>query len=468
MDNNQQQNNQQFNQGQYNQQQYNQQQYDAQQQYYQQQYEMQQQYYQQQYEQQNAVQNQAQQYAQQPQQAYQQDINQPANINSSGSNNSGSSNNGNGGKKKTGLIIGIIAALVIIATVIIVIVVKNKKEDKADNDEKTTTESVTTEAKDSTEDVTDTGNTSEEDLTSTEEVSDNVNHDPSNGQDYVPENPVIVDNEVMTIEITNIHHPDYNSDDSEENHYRWDLKVTNNRAKGGIWVNFLFVRYNGAEIGMKSLTPQSRVAKGQTREVSVVWLDDHNWDYDYNGFSDEPSSLEFIAEAEDEDYLHLIAEDVAFYPNGQENVVSDVPDLSGLTPMIDYNGVKFYITRVNTQEEENDTICLKGFVVNDSDLGYSFHCWGDEVEVNGNGAFGNSIGFDLYPHSVHYFQGWMDLPEGYYVYDGDDVEIGMQYEIYECYVENGYLRRNADKLDPVVEGTMFKCIAPAIKTGYTY
>lgn len=374
-----------------------------------------------------------------------------------------------GGKKKTGLIIGIIIAiLVVIAVVVIIVVAKNKKTDDPDKKSKTTTEGEITEAKNTNDGATEDDIVIEDTATeeadaSTEEDIDDVNHDPAIGTDYVPENPIIVDNEVMTIEIVNIHHPQPEGD-FEDMRYRWDLKVTNNRAKGGIWVNFLFVRYNGVEIGRKALTPQSRVAKGQTREISIVWLDDHNWDYDYTGFSDEPSSLEFIAEAEDEDYLYLIGEEVAFYPNGQENVVSDVPDLSGFAPMIDYNGVKFYITRVNTEEEENDTICLKGFVVNDSDLGYDFDCWGDEVEVNGNAAFGNSLGFDLYPHSVHYFQGWMDLPEGNYVYDGEDVEIGIQYELTEQYVDQWQLKTDSMNYDPVVEGTMFKCIAPAIKT----
>lgn len=433
----------------------NNQQNNMQQQYYQQQYEMQQQYYQQQYE------------------IQQQNYSQPSGGNyttpAGNGASSGSSNGGNGGKKKTGLIIGIIIAiLAVIAVVVIIVVAKNKKSEDSDKKSKTTTESEITEAKD-TDDGTTEGDiviedtVTEEADTSTEEAIDDVNHDPSVGTDYVPENPIIVDNEVMTIEIVNIHHPQP-GEDFEDARYRWDLKVTNNRAKGGIWVNFYFVRYNGVEIGRKTLTPQSRVAKGQTREVSIIWLDDHNWDYDYTGFSEEPSSLEFYAEAEDEDYNFLIGEDVAFYPNGQENAVSDVPDLSGLTPMIDYNGVKFYITRVNTQEEDDDTICIKGFVVNDSDIGYDFNCWGDEVEVNGNGAFGNSLGFDLYPNSVHYFQGWMDLPEGNYVYDGEDVEIGMQYEMTECFMDIGRIWTNRDNPYPVVEGTMFKCIAPAIKT----
>ena len=462
MDNNQQQNNQQnnqqfsqeqyeqqYNQQQYNQQ-YNQQQYDTQQQYYQQQYDMQQQYYQQQY-------------AQQPQQVYQQNINQPVNDNFVGLNNDGSSDNGSGGKKKTGLIIGIIAALVIIAVVITVIVVKNKKDDKSDKDDKTT-ENITTEAKLSTEEITAVDDTTEDVDASTEEVADNVNHDPTNGMDYVPENPIIVDNEVMTIEITNIHHADPNADEFEDTHYRWDMKVTNNRSKGGIWVYFYFARYNGVEIGYKELNSQSKIARGQTRDVSIVWLDEHSWDCDYSGFSPDPSSLEFIATAKDEDYLYLLGEDVAFYPYGQENAVSDVPDLSALTPMIDYEGVKFYITRVNTMEEDNDTICLKGFVVNDSDLAYDFSCWGDQVTVNGMDAFGNFLDFDLYPHSVHYFQGWMDLPEDYYIYDGEEVEIGMAYELRECYMDKAETWRNPDKLDPVVEGIMFKCVAPAIRT----
>ena len=491
MDNNQQNNNQQYNQqgnldvqANANQQQYDaqqqyyqpydaqqqyyqqydaQQQYEMQQQYYQQQYEMQQQYYQQQYEQQNQAQGGSQDQAQQPNQQYYQ---QPENNEKSGSNGNNTSGGGNGKKNNKGLLIGIIAAVaVVIIAVVLIVVLKNKKsDDSGKKEDKTTTEKTTTDIADTTnEDLTFEDTTEDGSDVSTEEQPDNVNHDPDNGEDYVPENPILVDNEVMTIEIINIHHP--NTEDEygelEDTHYRWDLKVTSNRKKGGIWVNLNCVRYNGVEIGTKSLTPESRVAKGQTREVSIVWLDDHNWDFDYTGFSPEPTSIEFIALAKDEDYLGLIAEDVSFYPHGQENVVSDVPDLSAFTPMIDYNGVKFYITRVNTREEEGSTNLMKGFVVNDSDMAYHFDCWGDEIEANGQPAYGNYFGFYLYPHTVHYFQGWLDTDE--VIHDGDAVEIGMMYEISECYVDKGEVWISQDNSDPVVSGTMFKCTAPAFK-----
>ncbi len=469
-------NNQNFNQNQQNAagQQFNQQQYDSQQQYYQQQYDVQQQYggqqfnAQQQYagQQYNAQQQQynaQQQYGRQQydvqqydvQQQYYQQQNQYNNPSNFG--NDAGNGGGNGGKKKTGLIIGIIVAVVVIAAAIIIaIVVKNKKSDKDDNKDKKTTEAVSTEV---TERDTETTEESTDDVseTVTEEAKD-VNHDPNNGEDYVPENPVIVDNEVFTVEIINIHHYNPEADDYEERSYRWDMKITNNRKNGGIEINAIDCEYNGIIIGQKELNPGDEIVPGESREVSFMWLDESDWLSDFSGFSDA-TSLKIYFTAVDPNFLFLIGENVEYYPYGEENVVSDLPDLSGLTPLIDYNGLKFYLTCFYTREEGGyESMPLKGFIINDSDVNYYLEDQWEDMTLNGVSTAGNYLTTYAGAHKVYYFQAWVDGTEEP-VMASESNTIRMRYKFIECTRDESGLYTWGDE----VYDSVFECNLPSYK-----
>lgn len=422
-------------------------------QYNQQQYEMQQQYYQQQYNGQQMP----------NQQIYYQ---QPVYQTGGGNGNNGGNNQNNGGKK-TGLIVGLIIAVVaIIAIIIVVVLLKNKKDDDSDSkskSDKTKTESVTEidldEAEDRyTEDTEEATNEVSEDTT--EDVAKDVNHDPNNGEDYVPENPIIVDNEVFTVEITNIHHfhPEAEEYDYEERSYRWDMNITNNRKKGGIEVNAMDCEYNGIIIGRKELNPDDVIAPGESREVSFMWLDESDWLSDYSGFTDA-TSIKVYFTAVDEEFLFLIGEDVEYYPYGEENAVSDLPDLSGLTPLIDYNGLKFYLTCFYTKEEGfYESMPLKGFIINDSDVNYYLEDQWEDMTLNGVSTGGNYLTTYAGAHKVYYFQAWVDGTEEP-VMASDSNTIQIRYKLIECTRQDAGTYAWEDE----VYDSIFECTLPSYK-----
>ena len=417
---------------QYMQQQYYQQQYEAQQQYYQQQYDMQQQYYQQQaYDGQQYVQQQAydgQQYAQQQsydgqqvyQQAYQQNYQQPAyggNVSDVGN---GSQNNG--GKKKTGLIIGIIIAVLVVAAIIVtVIILKNKKDDKKDKEDKTTETTTSVESTETTAEATTVEGTVEDSQTE-QQTTDSMN--------YVPDNPVIYENEVLTIEIVNIHRYDPGENYPEDQRYRWDIKVTNNRKKGEIYVDFLDIQYNNVVIGGRHFNDGSSIECGQSVNVSFDWLQFID-NYAYFG---DAMSIKFRLLVGDDDYNTLLNEQVEFYAEGAEHDKSSVPDLTGLIPFLNYEGLKFFIT--DTYIDEYGYIEMEGFLVNESDNYYALvACYGDgNIYVN-DVAFDRAdrIQVDAPAHTTAYFQGWISMDEEYGAENGFNISI--PYSIYNA--DNG-------------------------------
>ena len=443
-------NNQQYNYGQQNGQQQNYQQQNYQQQSYRQQ-NYQQQNYQQQYNGQQMP----------NQQMYNQ---QPVYQTGGGNGNNGGNNQNNGGKK-TGLIVGLIIAVVaIIAIIIVVVLMKNKKDDDSDSKGKsdkteTVTEADLTEATERDTEATEEA-TNEVSEDTTEDVAKDVNHDPNNGEDYVPENPIIVDNEVFTVEITNIHHfhPEAEEYDYEERSYRWDMKITNNRKKGGIEVNAMDCEYNGIIIGRKELNPDDAIAPGESREVSFMWLDESDWLSDYSGFTDA-TSIKVYFTAIDEEFQFLIGEDVEYYPYGEENAVSDLPDLSGLTPLIDYNGLKFYLTCFYTKEEGfYESMPLKGFIINDSDVNYYLEDQWEDMTLNGVSTGGNYLTTYAGAHKVYYFQAWVDGTEEP-VMASDSNTIQIRYKLIECTRQDAGTYAWEDE----VYDSIFECTLPSYK-----
>ena len=410
-------------------QQYNQQQYDAQQQYYQQQYDMQQQYYQQQaYDGQQYVQQQAydgQQYAQQQsydgqqvyQQAYQQNYQQPVPEDNASDGGNGGKNNG--GKKKTGLIIGIIAAVLVVAAVIVtVIILKNKKDDKKDKEDKTTETTTSVESTETTAEATTVEGTVEDSQTE-QQTTDSMN--------YVPDNPIIFENEVLTIEIVNIHRYDPSEYYPEDQRYRWDLKITNNRKKGGIYVDFLDMQYNNVVVGGRHLNYDSPIESGQSIDVSFEWLEFID---NYALFGDAMSAR-FKLHVDDEEYNTLFEENVEFYSEGAENDKDSTPDLAGLTPFLEYEGLRFYIT--DTYIDEYGYIEMEGFLINDSDNYYALvACYGGgDLYVNDVMYYrADRIDVDAPAHSTAYFQGWISMDEEYGAENGFNISI--PYSIYNA------------------------------------
>lgn len=249
--------------------------------------------------------------------------------------------------------------------------------------------------------------------------------------DYVPDNPILYDDDVLTIEIANIHKYEPDEHYKEDALYRWDLKITNNRKKGGIYVDFMDMQYNNVVIGGKHLNNDAPIGVGQTREISLSWLEFID-NYRYFG---DAASCKFTLHVEDDDYNDLYDKPIEFYANGVENDASAVPDLSAYTPFLEYEGMRFYIT--DTYLDEDDYIMMEGFLVNDSDVFYYLEaCYNDDIYVNGV-AFerADRIHMGVSPHTTSYFQGWIKMEDEYGPENGFNISIPYTIRDYDTYDE---------------------------------
>ena len=249
--------------------------------------------------------------------------------------------------------------------------------------------------------------------------------------DYVPDNPIIYDDDVLTIEIANIHKYEPDEYYKEDALYRWDLKITNNRKKGGIYVDFMDMQYNNVVIGGKHLNNDAPIGVGQTREISLSWLEFID-NYRYFG---DAASCKFTLHVEDDEYNTLYDKPIEFYANGAENDASAVPDLSAYTPFLEYEGMRFYIT--DTYLDEYDYIMMEGFLVNDSDVFYYLEaCYNDDIYVNGV-AFerADRIHMGVSPHTTSYFQGWIKMEDEYGPENGFNISIPYTIRDYDTYDE---------------------------------
>ena len=249
--------------------------------------------------------------------------------------------------------------------------------------------------------------------------------------DYVPDNPIIYDDDVLTIEIANIHKYEPDEHYKEDALYRWDLKITNNRKKGGIYVDFMDMQYNNVVIGGRHLNNDAPIGVGQTREISLSWLEFID-NYRYFG---DAASCKFTLHVEDDDYNDLYDKPIEFYANGVENDASAVPDLSAYTPFLEYEGMRFYIT--DTYLDEDDYIMMEGFLVNDSDVFYYLEaCYNDDIYVNGV-AFerADRIHMGVSPHTTSYFQGWIKMEDEYGPENGFNISIPYTIRDYDTYDE---------------------------------
>lgn len=249
--------------------------------------------------------------------------------------------------------------------------------------------------------------------------------------DYVPDNPIIYDDDVLTIEIANIHKYEPDEYYKEDALYRWDLKITNNRKKGGIYVDFMDMQYNNVVIGGKHLNNDAPIGVGQTREISLSWLEFID-NYRYFG---DAASCKFTLHVEDDEYNTLYDKPIEFYANGAENDASAVPDLSAYTPFLEYEGMRFYIT--DTYLDEDDYIMMEGFLVNDSDVFYYLEaCYNDDIYVNGV-AFerADRIHMGVSPHTTSYFQGWIKMEDEYGPENGFNISIPYTIRDYDTYDE---------------------------------
>ena len=249
--------------------------------------------------------------------------------------------------------------------------------------------------------------------------------------DYVPDNPILYDDDVLTIEIANIHKYEPDEHYKEDALYRWDLKITNNRKKGGIYVDFMDMQYNNVVIGGRHLNNDAPIGVGQTREISLSWLEFID-NYRYFG---DAASCKFTLHVEDDDYNDLYDKPIEFYANGVENDASAVPDLSAYTPFLEYEGMRFYIT--DTYLDEDDYIMMEGFLVNDSDVFYYLEaCYNDDIYVNGV-AFerADRIHMGVSPHTTSYFQGWIKMEDEYGPENGFNISIPYTIRDYDTYDE---------------------------------
>lgn len=249
--------------------------------------------------------------------------------------------------------------------------------------------------------------------------------------DYVPDNPILYDDDVLTIEIANIHKYEPDEHYKEDALYRWDLKITNNRKKGGIYVDFMDMQYNNVVIGGKHLNNDAPIGVGQTREISLSWLEFID-NYRYFG---DAASCKFTLHVEDDEYNTLYDKPIEFYANGVENDASAVPDLSAYTPFLEYEGMRFYIT--DTYLDEDDYIMMEGFLVNDSDVFYYLEaCYNDDIYVNGV-AFerADRIHMGVSPHTTSYFQGWIKMEDEYGPENGFNISIPYTIRDYDTYDE---------------------------------
>lgn len=249
--------------------------------------------------------------------------------------------------------------------------------------------------------------------------------------DYVPDNPILYDDDVLTIEIANIHKYEPDEHYKEDALYRWDLKITNNRKKGGIYVDFMDMQYNNVVIGGKHLNNDAPIGVGQTREISLSWLEFID-NYRYFG---DAASCKFTLHVEDDEYNTLYDKPIEFYANGAENDASAVPDLSAYTPFLEYEGMRFYIT--DTYLDEDDYIMMEGFLVNDSDVFYYLEaCYNDDIYVNGV-AFerADRIHMGVSPHTTSYFQGWIKMEDEYGPENGFNISIPYTIRDYDTYDE---------------------------------
>ena len=251
--------------------------------------------------------------------------------------------------------------------------------------------------------------------------------------DYTPDDPVIYSDDVVTVEIVNIHR--YNPDEyyKDDAMYSWDVKITNNRKKGGIYVDFLNMQYNNVVIGGRHLNNDSPLGVGQTREINIPWLDFVD---NYRFFGDA-MSCKFTLHIEDDDYNDLMDVPVEFYTDGPDNDISAVPDLSGYTPFLEYEGLKFYVT--DTYLDEYDYIMMEGFLVNESDRNYYLYaCYNDDIYVNGvTFDRADRIHMDAPAHTTTYFQGWICMDEEYGPENGFNISI--PYTIYDMDTDEEYV-----------------------------
>ena len=189
---------------------------------------------------------------------------------------------------------------------------------------------------------------------------------------YVPEQPIFYEDENIKIEVKNITiiTAGRNGHEYYEKPYVWDLTITNKTASDINWMRGYYIQMNHISGGSY---------------IDFLWNDEtvNNMTLKANESLDIKQTFSYGS-----DFMYLLSDPayvncmlvystdgpnimkwVTYYPHGESAPADkdDRPDVSGLTPLIDRDGVRIYIVKgdVGYHDDAETQISFEGYIFND-------------------------------------------------------------------------------------------------------
>ena len=160
-------------------------------------------------------------------------------------------------------------------------------------------------------------------------------------QVYTPENPILIENDDVKIEITEASFYPCESRQAYEFAYRWKYKVTNKSSQDINWMEINDIQINHFTFSsyedLLFSADINALASGETAEGELGWL---TGDDEY--FTDgKDISLTLYYKLGEESKT----EKINYYPHGEEVEQDDRPDFSNHNPILEQDNVRLYITK---------------------------------------------------------------------------------------------------------------------------